>query len=92
MVSVTSGTSTLEDRVARRAMRRTQVRRRRVTALASVLGLTALIAGVVVSRGEDGIPRHAAEKTTAAPTKPRPVPVVAAADPLGSGKPVTFAF
>ena len=89
---MTSGTSTLEERVARRAMRRTQVRRRRVTACVLVLGLSALIVGVVTSRGDDSPPRQAAEKSTAAPTKPRPVPVVAAADPLGSGKPVTFAF
>lgn len=88
---MTSGTSTLEERVARRAVRRSQVRRRRTVALAVVLGLAALVAGVVASSGDDS-PRQAATPEPATPTKPRPVPAVATADPLGSGRPVTLAF
>jgi len=89
---MTTHAMTLEERAARRAVRRSLVRRRRATALALGLGLAALVMGVVASSGDDTAPRREAQTATPAPTKPRPVPVVSAADPLGSGKPVTIAF
>ena len=87
---MTTHAMTVEERAARRAVRRSLVRRRRATALG--LGLAALVMGVVASSGDDTAPRREAQTATPAPTKPRPVPVVSAADPLGSGKPVTIAF